>query len=220
MRRRLIATLICGILTFSLYSCANTQKDSVEVASTANARVEEKIIEGTWAKDYTKDEITSFHNNIITKVEDLTKIYELEYEKKERVKEENGETVNSNEIYVDNLNPEPNRLESMYYGFKIYGSDLSQGQIILKIGFNLDSKLIKENDEFDFEETSIASYSEAVTGRSDRDYTELNNKIYSVIKGDSTEHTIENNLDGIIETININDDYLLYKLETKKYQFK
>lgn len=218
MGRKLIVALICGILTFSLVSCKN--KTEKEDKSTSKAKVEERIIEGTWAKDYTKDEVTSFHEDIITKVEDLTKIYELEYKKEEIVKEEGGDTVNSNEIYVDNLNPEPNRLESMYYGFKIYGADLAQGQIILKIGFNLDGELVKEAGEFDFEETSIASYSEAVTGVEDRDYTELNKSIYAILNGDTSEQTIENNLDGIIETINIKDNYLLYKLETKKYNFK
>lgn len=218
MGRKLITALICGILTVSLVSCTNNTEKDEEV--TPKSKTEERVIEGSWAKDYTKDEVTSLHEDIITKVEDLTKIYELEYEKKEIVKEENGDTVNSNEIYVDNLNPEPNRLESMYYGFKVYGSNLAQGQIILKVGFKLDSNLVKEAGQFDFAETSIASYSEAVTGVEDRDYTELNNSIYAIINGDSSEQVIENNLDGIIETINIKDNYLLYKLETKKYDFK
>lgn len=218
MGRKLITALICGIVTFSLVSCKdNTEKVEKE---TPKARVTERVIEGEWATDYTKDEITSFHNDIMINVEDLTKIYELKYDKKEIVKEENGETVNSDEIYVDNLNPEPNRLESMYYGLKIYGADLSQGQILLKIGFNLDNETIKEDGEFDFEQTSIASYSEAFTGVDNRNYDEINNSIYEIINGDKQEQTIENNLDGIIETISIKDNYLLYKLETKKYNFK
>lgn len=218
MRRKLISALICGILTFSLVSCANNTEKINEIAP--KAIVDERVFEGSWARDYTKDEITSFHEEIITKVEDLTKIYELDYEKDEKFADENGERVSTNEIYVDNLNPEPNRLESMYYGFKIYGEDLSQGQLILKIGFNLDKEIIKEEGEFNFEVTSIASYSEAFTGVDDRDYTELNNSIYSIITGESSEKNIENNLDGIIETVTIKDNYLLYKLETKKYNFK
>lgn len=218
MGRKLITALICGIMTFSLVSCSKNSKKAEEI--TPKAKVQEKIIEGTWAKDYTKEEITGFHKTIISDVEDLTKIYELKYTKEEIVKEENGETVNSNEIYVDNLNPEPNRLENMYYGFKIYGSDLSQGQLLLKIGFNLDTKTIIESGSFDFKSTSIASYSQAFTGVADRDYTELNKSIFEIINKDKSEDTIENNLDGIIETISIKDNYLLYKLETKKYNFK
>ncbi|MGL5352537.1 MAG: hypothetical protein ACRDA5_04335 [Clostridium sp.] len=218
MGRKLIAVLICGIMTFSLVSCkTKTEKVDNDIPK---ARIEERTVEGTWGKDYSKDEIMSFHNTIISKVEDLTKIYELKYEKKEVVKEDKGETVNSNEIYLDNINPEPNRLESMDYAFKIYGSDLAQGQIILKIGFNLDPSIIKEAGNFNFGETSIAAYSEAVTGATDRDYTNLNNSLYEIVNGDSGEGVIENNLDGMMETINIKDNYLLYKLETKIYDFK
>ena len=218
MGRKLIAVLICGILTFSLVSCTN-KTEKIE-KSTSKAKVEERVIEGTWAKDYTKDEITTFHNSIMSNVENLTNNYELKYEKKEVVKEESGEIVNSNEIYVENLNPEPNRLETMYYGFKIYCEDMSQGQLLLKIGFKLDTNIIKETEGFDLKETSIASYSQAVTGVEDRDYTDLNNKIYAIVNGDSTELVIENNLDGLMETVNVKDNYLIYKLETKKYNFK
>ncbi|MGL5085616.1 MAG: hypothetical protein ACRC68_07860 [Clostridium sp.] len=218
MERKLIAVLICGIMTFSLVSC-NTKTEKTD-EPIAKARVEDRIVEGTWAKDYSKDEIMSFHNTIIGKVEELTKIYELKYEKKEIVKDDKGETINSNEIYLENLNPEPNRLESMDYSFKIYGSDLAQGQIILKIGFNLDSNSIKELGSFNFAETSIAEYSEAVTGVTNRDYTNLNNSLFEIINGNSDENIVENNLDGMIETINIQDNYLSYKLETKIYDFK
>lgn len=218
MGRKLIAALICGIITFSLVSCKDKTEKNEDVSP--KARVEEKIMEGTWSKDYTKDEVTAFHKTIISNVEDLTKIYELKYEKKEIVKDDKGETVNSNELNVEIENPEPNRLESMYYGFKIYGSDLAQGQLMLKIGFKLDNNAIKEAGEFDFIQTSIASYSQAFTGIDDRDYTQLNEDIFKIVNGDNPDGTIENNLDGITESITIKEDYLLYKLETKKYNFK
>lgn len=218
MGRKLIAALICGIITFSLVSCKDKTEKNEDVSP--KARVEEKIMEGAWSKDYTKDEVTAFHKTIISNVEDLTKIYELKYEKKEIVKDDKGETVNSNELNVEIENPEPNRLESMYYGFKIYGSDLAQGQLMLKIGFKLDNNAIKEAGEFDFIQTSIASYSQAFTGIDDRDYTQLNEDIFKIVNGDNPDGTIENNLDGITESITIKEDYLLYKLETKKYNFK
>lgn len=218
MGRKLIAVLISGILTFSLVSC--TKKIEKVEKPVSKARVDERVFEGAWAKDYSRDEVTTFHNGIISNIENLTNIYGLKYEKPENFNDENGEVVKSNEIYVDNLNPEPNKLESMYYAFKVYGDEMSQGQLVLKIGFNLDTNIIKEAHSFDFKGTSIASYSEAFTGVGSRDYTDLNNKIYAIINGDSTESTIENNLDGIIETVNIKDNYLIYKLETKKYNFK
>lgn len=217
MNRKLISAIICGVLAFSLVSCGNNKEKINE--SNSNVKVEEKVVEGTWSKDYTKDEVTSFHNDILTKVEDLTKIYELDYEMKEVVKEENGVPVKVSEIYLDNLNAESNRLKSMHYNFKIYGENSSEGQITLTIGFNLDKALVLEDGEFNFETTSMGAYSEAFTGIDNRDYTELNNSIYDIISGEAPKTKIENNLDGIIETVNITDDYLLYKLETKKYTF-
>ncbi|MFL7795998.1 hypothetical protein OIM93_03650 [Clostridium chauvoei] len=219
MKKNIISFLLSGVLVMSLVSCTNKADKKVEEPKT-KTQVEEKKIEGEWAKNYSKEEVTKYNNEILTKIEELTQIFELEYEKKEVVKEENGETVNSNYIYIDNLNPEPNRLESMDYRFKIYGSDMSKGQLVLRIGFNLDKKTIKEDGSFDFKETSIASYSEAMTGVEDRDYTELNKQIYDIVNSDKSEGTIENNLNGLLETISIKDNILLYKLETKKYDFK
>lgn len=219
MSTKIISCLLSGILVMSLVSCSSEPEKKVQ-ESKPKAAVEEKQLEGKWAKNYSKDEVTKLNNEIITRIEEKTELFELEYEKKEEVKEENGETVNSNYIYVDNLNPEPNRLESMYYGFKVYGSDMSKGQLILKIGFNLNKKIIKEEGEFDFGSTSIAEYSQDMTGVEDRDYSDLNQKIYDIIKGEKAEGTIENNLDGLLETISIKDNILLYKLESKKYNFK
>ena len=218
MSRKLISAIICGVLAFSLVSCGNKKERINE--SNPNVKVDERVFEGTWAKDYTKDEVTSFHNDIIANVEELTKIYDLDYQMKEVVVEDKGVPVKVSEIYLDNLNAESNRLESMHYNFKIYGEDSSEGQITLTIGFNLDKALVLEEGEFNFETTSMGSYSEAFTGIDNRDYTDLNNSIYAIISGESTGKKIENNLDGIIETVNITDDYLLYKLETKKYTFK
>ena len=53
-----------------------------------------------------------------------------------------------------------------------------------------------------------------------RDYSELNQQIYDMITGNNNVTTIENNLDGVRETISITDDFLLYTLQTKEYQFK
>lgn len=113
-----------------------------------------------------------------------------------------------------------NRLESMYYGFKQFGSDLASGQICMKLGFNLDKESIIEIGEFNIEELSLSAYSAAFTGDYDRDYTELNKEIYDIIEGKDGISSVENNLDGIKETVTITDNFLLYKLETKEYKFK
>ena len=55
-----------------------------------------------------------------------------------------------------------------------------------------------------------------------RDYTELDKEIYDVIKNGTGEsiQTITNNVDGLKETITITEDFLLYKLESRVYNFK
>ena len=136
------------------------------------------------------------------------------------IKEENGESTNDTYVYLDI--PEAERLESMYFGFKQYGSDLASGKLEMKMGYNLDRKTILEGQKFEFENLSLAAFSQAFTGNYERDYTELDKQIYDIIKngtGDEIQ-TIENNLDGLKETITITDDFLFYKLESRVYNFK
>lgn len=220
MIKKILLMLISGLVATSLVACSSSNNKAKE--NPAPAKVEEKqfIGEGEWAKDYKKDEVIALNNEISTRIEEEAKFYGLEYSKEEKVKEENGETINNNYIYIDNLNPEPNRMESMYYGFKMYGSDMASGSLNLKIGFKLDTNQIKTEEKFNFEETSIAKFSEAMTNNKERDYTDLNNKIIDIVKNQKSQETIETNLDGLVETITIKDDFLLYKLDSKKYDFK
>ena len=136
------------------------------------------------------------------------------------IKEENGESVNDTYIYLDI--PDAERLESMYFGFKQYGSDLASGKLEMKMGYNLDKKTILEGQKFEFENLSLAGFSQAFTGDYERDYTELNKQIYDIIKNGTSDEikTIENNIDGLKETITITDNFMLYKLESRVYNFK
>lgn len=221
MLKKVLLILVSGIMAVSLVSCGNSKKQ--EVSETKEpVKVEEKVFigEGEWASDYTKDQVSVLNSEISTRIEDVARFYDLEYSKEEKVKESNGETINDNNIYVDNLNPEPNRMESMYYGFKMYGEDMASGSLNLKIGFKLDVNQIKTEDKFNFEETSIAEFSEAMTNNPERDYSELDSQIKDIIINKNADGTIETNLNGLVETITIKDDFLLYKLDSKKYDFK
>lgn len=221
MLKKVLLILVSGIMAASLVSCGNSKKQ--EVSETKEpVKVEEKVFigEGEWASDYTKDQVSVLNSEISTRIEDVARFYDLEYSKEEKVKESNGETINDNNIYVDNLNPEPNRMESMYYGFKMYGEDMASGSLNLKIGFKLDVDQIKTEDKFNFEETSIAEFSEAMTNNPERDYSELDSQIKDIIINKNSEGNIETNLNGLVETITIKDDFLLYKLDSKKYDFK
>ena len=92
----------------------------------------------------------------------------------------------------------------------------------LKLGYKLNKQIILEAGKFEFENISLSAFSQAFTGDYDRDYTELDKQIYEAVKNsnDSSIETITNNVDGLKETITITQDFLLYKLERKVYNFK
>ena len=225
MIKKILIAILSGITIMSLVACSPSSKSDQNektVEESAKTKESEKtfIGEGEWAKDYTLEEVTKLNDEITARIEEKANHYGLDYVKEEKIKEENNESVNDRHIYTDNLNPEPNRMESMYYGFKTYGTDMARGSLNLKIGFKLDLDQIKNEDKFDLKETSIANFSEAMTNVTDRDYSEINEKIIDIVKNNNADGTIETNLDGLVETITIKDDFLLYKIDSKMYNFK
>lgn len=226
MIKKVLATILCGLSMVSLVSCAsagNNNDEAIVEEANNNSKSTEKseiIAEGKWAEDFTKEEVMQINEEITSRIEEVINYYGLDYEKEEKIKEENDESVTDRYIYTDNLNPEPNRMESMYYGFKTYGTDMATGTLNLKIGFKLDLDQIKNEGKFDFNETSMANFSKAMTNVSDRDYSDINKKIIDIVQNNNANGTIETNLDGLVETITIKDDYLLYRIDSKKYNFK
>ena len=226
MIKKVLATILCGLSMVSLVSCAsagNNNDEAIVEDANNNSKSTEKseiIAEGKWAEDFTKEEVMQINEEITSRIEEVINYYGLDYEKEEKIKEENDESVTDRYIYTDNLNPEPNRMESMYYGFKTYGTDMATGTLNLKIGFKLDLDQIKNEGKFDFNETSMANFSKAMTNVSDRDYSDINKKIIDIVQNNNANGTIETNLDGLVETITIKDDYLLYRIDSKKYNFK
>ena len=223
MKRNVIALALCTVLAISVVGCSSNNTENKNIASD-NSKIaieDTDILSGTWSEDYSRDEVKSLFDKSLASVESTAKGYSLEYEVTENeIKEENGESTNDTYVYLDI--PEAERLESMYFGFKQYGSDLASGKLEMKMGYNLDRKTILEGQKFEFENLSLAAFSQAFTGNYERDYTELDKQIYDIIKngtGDEIQ-TIENNLDGLKETITITDDFLFYKLESRVYNFK
>ena len=223
MKRNVIALALCTVLAISVVGCSSNNTENKNIASdNSNIAIEDTdILSGTWSEDYSRDEVKSLFDKALASVESTAKGYSLEYEVTENeIKEENGESTNDTYVYLDI--PEAETLESMYFGFKQYGSDLASGKLEMKMGYNLDRKTILEGQKFEFENLSLAAFSQAFTGNYERDYTELDKQIYDIIKngtGDEIQ-TIENNLDGLKETITITDDFLFYKLESRVYNFK
>ena len=223
MIKKIFLAIMSTSMVFLLASCSpssNEKNEDTKVEKSSGQEEKAFIGEGEWAKDYSKDEVDVLNDEITARIEEAANFYGIEYTKEEKIKEENNESVNEKYVYFDNLNPEPNRMESMYYGYNLYGSNMAKGSLNLKIGFKLDVDQIKNEEKFDFKETSMSAFSEAMTNNTERDYTALNNAIIDIVKNNKKDETIENNLDGLVESITIKDDFLLYKIDSKVYQFK
>lgn len=224
MAKKAISAILASLMLLSLAGCTNedNKESGAKGTPTSEASIEDEGIplSGYWTKDFTKNELVEENVNLLDRVETLTNNYELEYLREEKVKSDSNEgTINENYIYLENNDAEPNRIINMWAGTYIFGSEMNEGQVALKITFNLDKEIIKEVGSFDFASTSIGTYSEAVLNNHDRDYTELNKKIFDIIAGNSKEDKIENNVDGLLETIRIKDNSIFYTLESKRYTF-
>lgn len=223
MKKKAITLALSAVLAISAVGCSSNNNDKVKTANENKSAAVENvdILPGKWSEDYTRDEVKELYQKSLASVESTANGYSLEYDVTENeIKEENGESVNDTYVYFDI--PDAERLESMYFGFKQYGSDLATGKLEMKLGYKLDKKTILEGGKFEFENLSLAAFSQAFTGDYERDYTELDKKIYDMIKNGTGEgiQTIENNVDGLKETITITEDFLLYKLESRIYNFK
>ena len=222
MKKKALSLALVAVLAFSAVGCSNSNDNKKTTGENKKTTVENvDILPGKWAEDYTREQVKELYEKALASVESTANGYSLDYDVTEdEIKEENGESVNDSYVYFDI--PEAERLESLYFGFKQYGSDLANGKLEMKLGYKLDKKTILEGGKFEFENLSLASFSQAFTGDYERDYTELDKQIYDAIKNGTEEgiQTITNNVDGLKETVTITEDFLLYKLESRVYNFK
>ena len=221
MSKRIIAIAISAMISVSFMGCG-AKKDINNGEKNIKTATEIKYdeLDGKWAKDLLLDELKDKYVELLELVEEKTEGYGLEYSKDEIMTENDGETVNDNHIYLDNENPEKNRLESLYFGMKTYGDNISSGQITMKLSLNFDGKGALKNNDFDFAQTSLAAYSALFTGETDRDFSSINSQIVDILKSESQEGVISDSIDGLYEEFTVNKEYIVYKLETKKYDFK
>lgn len=223
MTKKLLAIAVVTLISINLMACnKGSIKTSPETTTSKDKTVTEnkysKVV-GVWAKDIPLSELKEKYKSLLADVEAKTNEFGLDYKKEEIVKEVNNETVNNNYIYLDQENPEKNKLESLYFGLSLYGSDLAMGQITMKLSLNFDGNKALKSGEVKFEDTSIADYSELFTKQLNRNYSDINKKILDVLKSDSSEGVIENNIDGLYEEFTVNKEYIVYKIETKKINF-
>lgn len=223
MFKKIIALILGTMMTVSLVGCSNreSKEDNTKTFAIEN---DEKYsnLDGEWSKDITLKIFDEKFDKLFGEVRDKCKMYGLTFNEKgeESVKQEKGRTVSKKYLYLDNEKPEKNRLESLYFGRKLFGDDLSSGQITLKLSLNFDGEgALSGENKFDFGDTSLASYAEFMTGEKDRDYSKINEEIIKILKSDSGEGVYQNTINGLYEEYTINKEYLVYTLETKELQF-
>lgn len=221
MSKKIISALLIGVLSItSLVGCSNKdEKDNNETTTAINSENKYDNLNGEWATDLTLDELKENYASLLSQVEEKNRYYGLEYETKEDVKETKEELVNENYMYLENENAEKNRLESAYLGMKTYGEDLSKGQIIMKLVLNFDGEKALSEEKFDFGETSLSEYSSIMTKEKERDYEIINEQIIEKLKSKKGEGVVVNDINGLYEEFVVSKDYIVYRLETKKFDF-
>ena len=117
MNKKRISIMLSGLLMMTMVSCTNKGTTSGSSANKEAMTVEDSALQGTWAADYSRDEVQNLHEEILERIENACVIYELEdeYSLHEEVKDESGTTVNRNGLYLEIPEPESNRVESMTY---------------------------------------------------------------------------------------------------------
>lgn len=224
MKKKFIGLLIIMFLPTAFVGCSG-REEIIENNSQRKIETEERSdLKGFWAKEYNREEIEKLSQENMDAIKLLTETYGLSYEgPKEQIKKEGNDNVNSYYIEVVNEAGEQGTIDSMLYEFKKFGSDVSAGQISLKIGYHIDKANVEVNG-FDLDMTSVGDYSEAVTRNVERDYTSINEELTKVVKEGVDGITLENNAEGLLETIMISKEqdgeyYLIYKLESNVYKF-
>ena len=164
MKKKAISLALVAMLAISAVGCSSNNDEAKTGKKNQKTTVENvDILPGTWSEDYTREQVKELYNKSIASVESTAKGYSLDYDiTEDEIKEENGQSVNDTYIYFDI--PDAERLESLYFGFKQYGSDLATGKLEMKLGYKLDKKTILETGKFEFENLSLSSFSQAFTG--------------------------------------------------------
>ncbi len=224
MSKKIINIFMSVIVAASLAGCGSTVDGKTASSTDSTGSIESRSssdeeLEGTWAENYTLDETKKLYEDKLSKMKEITDGLGVKYTNDEVIKKEEDTTITDDSIYFDNENPENNKIESMYFGLKIYGENLEEGVISLKLTLKFDGKSAVKNNDLDLGETSFAKYIEAFTGESDRDYSDINREILEKLSNGDSEVRINNTIDGLNEEILASNDCIFYKLSTKKYKF-
>ena len=61
MNKKRISIMLSGLLMMTMVSCSNKETTSGSSANSDARTVEDSALQGTWAADYSRDEVQSLH---------------------------------------------------------------------------------------------------------------------------------------------------------------
>lgn len=225
MIKKIVGLLVTTTLLVSLAACGSSNQKESTSQDTKSAELnidnqeQFKDLKGYWIKDFTHEDFVNKSNNVMKDIENKTKDFGLDYKKEDQVKEISGVTASVKSIYLDNKNPETNKLESMQFESQLMGEAQDSGRIQLKLSLKIDGNAIKKDNKFNLGDTSLAEYSQIMTGAKDRNFNDINKKIVDIIKSDKNEGIIDDDINGLSEEFAVSEDYIVYTLSTKIYKF-
>ena len=229
MSKKIASILMSMLFCISLAGCdiniGKSKKEEQQAAEQqkteqAAKKKEDSLLKGEFAEDRTIDDLRELFDEKAKNVEDVTKNLGLKYTFNENIYKVDGKQVTDKAIYFDNEDPDDFKMESMYFGMKLYGDKLASGDIALKLSLKFNGKKALKDGKFDLGETSFVKYIEAFTGEKDKDYSEINKTILDGLKNGQKEVIVSRTTNqGLKEEYLADNDYIVYKLSTKKFVF-
>lgn len=214
MSKKVMVMIMAAMISLSLAGCGSSNNNNTSSTTKDTVIEEDTNTTGKWSRDFTFKDFTDTAENLATRIKKQTKEYGLEYTEDEVVKDYNDKTIS-----VENNKAEKNKLEGMYFSRILYGENLSSGKIKMKILLNFDGEKAIKDKDFDLGSTSVAKYSAIITGANARNYKRINNKILEILNSDSEEGYFKNEIEGLTEEITVTKSYIVYSIETTKYEF-
>ncbi|MCR6515226.1 hypothetical protein M4I33_10135 [Clostridium sp. LY3-2] len=184
MKKRLIGSLIAGIMIFSLVGCGGSEKSEGEGSST-QVSSEESDENKEDAKEEVQKKLESRQRKI-TK-EEIVEIADKYYEEMRKLLKEDGYPIGEWDKYksgvvgIDYVGDECAKMKKgkdMVKHVELnFVESNNAGSFGVKVKYNIDNKAIKEGKDFDLRKTPFEKYGSVLFKDLKLNYDELNKKL-------------------------------------------
>ncbi|MGL5868156.1 hypothetical protein [Clostridium chrysemydis] len=195
MKKRLIGSLIAGIMIFSLVGCGGSEKSNEEGNNVPVASEE-----SSEDKDASKENLDSGQRNV-TK-EEIVQIADKHYEYMRKLLKEDGLPIGEVDKYKDGVveldyvgdecAKMPNGKNKISHIDIDYAESNNAGSFALTVDYSIDIKAIKDGEEFDLRKTPFEKYGSILVKNFKLNYDELNKKINEVCRKIDNNFSYEN----------------------------